>query len=504
MSRGRFPDALVLICTMVVLAQLATYLLPAGEFDRELSSEELAAASEVTLPADEELRVDGEPMAGTEGRTVTLPAGSTQGVPGRQVVPGSYHRVEAEPLPWHAALTLVPSGLEAAGEIIFFVFMVGGVIAVVRKTGAIDALIGGAIRIFGGRPMLLVAGMMALFALGSATIGMAEEYMPFVPILVAMCIALEMDAMVAMGIIYIGAGIGYGCASINPFTVMIAKEIAGQSPSVGFTLRWALLGVMLVVSVHHVMRYVARLRAAPEKGLVADVDYSDGFEMPKDLELTPARIAIVTAMVAMIAVFVWGIDAHGWYLVELTALFLGLGLFAGAIGKLSPNQMARSFTEGAAEMTGTALLIGFARTIEVVLSDARVIDTVIHGVASLLNKADGLGAVAPVLASWGMLAVQTVCNFLIPSGSGQAYVTMPIMAPLADLTGIGRETAILAYQFGDGLTNMIVPTNALLMGMLLLGRIPYQRWARFIVPLLIKLYLICMVVLATAALMRLQ
>jgi uncharacterized ion transporter superfamily protein YfcC len=181
-----------------------------------------------------------------------------------------------------------------------------------------------------------------------------------------------------------------------------------------------------------------------------------------------------------------------------------MALVAAVIGRVSPNAAARAFVEGAAQLSGTAILIGFARTIEVVLSDAGVIDTIINGIANTVQLASGLGAGAAVVAAWGMLLVQSVCNFLIPSGSGQAYVTMPIMAPLADLTNVGRETAILAYQFGDGFTNMIVPTNALLMGMLLLARVPYQRWLRFILPLMVKIYLVALVVLAIAALMRFQ
>ena len=448
----------MLIFAMIVAAQILTYVLPAGEYERE----------------------------------------------GRQVLAGTYHAVEATPLPWHAALTSVPAGLEAAAGIIFFVFLVGGAIGVIRATGAIDAAIGRAIKTLGGRPILLVGGMTALFAVGSSTIGMAEEYMPFVPILVAMCIALKMDAVVALGMVYLGAGIGYGTAAINPFTVMIAKDIAGQDPGTGFALRWALLLVMLAVGVHHILRYARRIGADPQQSLVHDIDYGGGSHELTAAELTPARLAILAAFALMIGVFIWGVNARGWYLVELAALFLGVTIIAAALGRVSANRTARAFTTGAAELTGTALLIGFARTIEVVLSEARVIDTVIHGIASLLQKAEGLGAGAAVVSAWGMLLVQSVCNFLIPSGSGQAYVTMPIMAPLADLTGVGRETSVLAYQLGDGLMNLIVPTNALLMGMLLLARIPYQRWLRFVLPAMLKLYLVAMAVLAVAALVRFE
>ena len=445
-QRRRVPDALVLVFALVVLAQLASYVLPAGEFERD----------------------------------------------GRRVVPGTWRAVDAEPLPPLAFLTAVPAGLAAAHEVVFFVFLAGGTIGVVRATGAIDALIGAAIGRLASRPGWLVAGMVGLFALGSSTVGMAEEYMPFVPVLVTLCLALKLDAVVAVGIVYVGAGVGYACAALNPFTVLVAQEIAGLPLTSGQPVRWALLVVCAAVGVHHVLRYAARLRADPAASLVAGVDYSSGFELPADVRFTARRAAAAAVLAAGVGVFVHGVAARGWYLAELSAVFLGSGLLAAAVGGLGPNRAARAFFEGAAQMTATALLIGFARAVEVVLSDARVIDTIVDGLAA------PLAALPAHAAALGMLAVQTVCNLFIPSGSGQAYVTMPIMAPLADLTGVTRQTAVLAYQFGDGFTNMLVPTNALLMGMLALARIPYQRWAAFVVPLLVKLYAVAAAALVAA------
>jgi uncharacterized ion transporter superfamily protein YfcC len=193
-----------------------------------------------------------------------------------------------------------------------------------------------------------------------------------------------------------------------------------------------------------------------------------------------------------VALFVVGVALWGWYLTELAAVFFAMALLSALVGKISPNRTAREFCKGAAEMTTTALLIGFARTIQVVLEDGAVIDTVIHGVSGPLDRA------GPELAAIGMLGVQSVCNFFVPSGSGQAYVTMPIMAPLSDLVGVTRQTSVLAYQMGDGFTNMIVPTNALLMGMLGLARLPFERWLKFVVPLMIKLYVVAAVALVIA------
>jgi uncharacterized ion transporter superfamily protein YfcC len=445
-KKSRFPDSLVLIFAMIVVAQVLTYLLPAGEFERE----------------------------------------------GRRVLEGSYHAVDAARLPLHAFLSRIPEGMMAAADIIFFVFITGGVIGVIRASGAIDSLIGAAIRHVGGRPILLIAGMTSLFALGSATIGMAEEYVPFVPILVTMSLALGMDAVVALGIMFVGYGVGYGCAAYNPFTVLIAQDIAGLPAYSGQLFRWCLFVVCLVVGVHHIMRYARRVRDDPSKSLVRDVDYSEGFQMPEDVRFTPARGIILSAFAGGIVFFIWGVKVHEWYLTELATILLVVALLSALLGRISPNRVARTFCAGAGELTTTALLIGFARTIEVILDEGRVIDTVIHGVSQPLAEA------GPSVAAVGMFAVQTVCNLFIPSGSGQAYVTMPIMAPLSDLVGVTRQTAVLAYHMGDGFTNTIVPTNAVLMGMLGLGHIAYERWLRFILPFLLKMYAIGVIALIIA------
>ena len=445
-SRPRFPDSLVLIGGLILAAQVTTYILPAGEFERD----------------------------------------------GRQVISGTYHTVTVPPLHPFAFLTAVPTGLAEAADIIFFIFIVGGVFGVLRATGAINALLGLAIRRLGNQPVWLVGGMVTLFALGSSTVGMAEEYVPFIPLLVAMCLALRADAVVALGIVYVGAGVGYACATLNPFTVLVGQSIAEVELTSGQGARWVLLGLCLAIGIHHILRYRSRLEADPAQSLVHDVSYREGFELPDDVRLGPARIAVLSLLAAGVGLFVFGVGARGWYLTELTAVFLGIALAAILVTRLSPNQAAHAFQIGATEMTTTAIIVGFARTIQVILTEGQVIDTVIYGLASPLQLFPGH------MAALGMLAVQTVCNLFIPSGSGQAYVTMPIMAPIADLTGLTRQTAVLAYQFGDGFTNMIVPTNPVLMGMLGLAKIPYQRWLRFVGPLLVKLYVVAVVALFLA------
>ena len=533
---------------MVVLAQVLTYVLPKGEFEREPMPgkgeayaelpdtqplrQRLAAAREARGLSVEQLAalfrispgtvIDWEsgPVKAGEtwhpGTHIEATVGSLlnrwieTGTPPSEadvlmwkealvglhvksrVVPGSYEVNKAtDPLHWYeplsalwAILTSIPKGFAGGAEIIFFVFVVGGVIGILRATGAIDALIGKAIHGFSDKPVLLISIMTLLFAAGSSTIGMAEEYMPFIPVLVTLCLALGMDAVVALGIVYIGAGVGYGCAAINPFTVLVAQDIAGLPPTSGWGFRVVYMLVATAVGVLHIVRYANRIKRDPNQSLVRDIDYSKGYEMPQDTALTPSRLVLVALLIGTLVLIVYGVSEWSWWFTELMGVFLGLGIVAAFVARLSPNVVASKFCEGAAEMTTTALLIGVARTIEVVLVDGQIIDTVISGIA------DSIAGAGAFVASIGMLGVQCITNFFVPSGSGQAYVTMPIMAPLADLTGVSRQTAVLAYQTGDGFMNMIVPTNALLMGMLALGRVPYVRWVRFIVPLLLQLLLV--------------
>ncbi|WP_417464893.1 YfcC family protein [Kordiimonas sp.] len=450
-KKGWFPDSLVLIFSLIIVAQLLSYVIPSGEFER--------------TPA---------PFAA--GRDM--------------VVPNSYKALDAAPTldPWHF-LAAIPRGLEAAQEIIFLVFLVGGVIALLRASGAIDAILFRAVRTFGGSPAILIGGTLTLFGVGAFTIGMGEEYMPLIPILVTMCLAMKLDSIVAMGILWSSYGVGWATAGTNPFGVLIAQNIAGLPPTSGLWFRIAIFILCLMVAFQHVYAYARKIAHDPSKSLVAHVDYSEGFELPSDITFTWQRKLIMAVFGAGIIFFVYGAQNWHWYIGELNTIFLGVGVLTAIIARMDPNGAAKTFIKGAAEMTAAALLIGFARTIEVVLTDGVIIDTIINAIASLL---DGTG---PSVSALGMLAVQTITNFFIPSGSGQAFVTMPIMSPLAELTGVSQQTAVLAYQFGDGFTNMVVPTSALVVGTLALGKIPYVQWVKFVTPLLIKLFVLAAAIL---------
>jgi uncharacterized ion transporter superfamily protein YfcC len=447
-KRGINIDSLVLIFSFIIVAQLMSYVITQGTFERA-------------------------PFPDNPNRSM--------------VVAGTYAPVTADDSvtlpPWHFLIGIT-KGLADAQDIIFLIFIVGGVIEVLRRTGAIDAALHGAVEKLGHSPWILILGCFAMFSLGSFTIGMGEEYVPLIPIIVTMSLAMRMDGVVAMGMVWIPYGIGWGCAGINPFGVLIAQNIAGVPLTSGWVFRLVMMTAFLALAFHHLYRYARRVQRDPSQSLVADVDYSSGFEPPHDIQMTGARTAILVVFLLGLALFVYGAARYGWYIGELNAVFFGIGLIGAMIARMSPGDTSLTFLEGAAQMTAPALIVGFARAIAVVLEDGQIIDSMVQSIASLL---DGMPADVSAI---GMLVVQSVCNFFIPSGSGQAFVTMPIMSPLATLTGVPQQTAVLAFQFGDGFSNMIVPTNALIVGALALGKVPYTAWFRFIGPLMVKILLL--------------
>ncbi|WP_102795243.1 YfcC family protein [Bowmanella denitrificans] len=454
MKQGfKVPHTLVLLLGMMLVALLATWVVPQGFFD--------------TVTADN----------------------------GRQtVVPGTYTLSESRHFltPWDF-LTAIPRALAAAQDVIFFVFIVGGVLSVARATGTIDALIGRLLERFGHKPNVLIFMVVFCFALASGAIGTAGEYIPFVLILVALCKAMRLDAMTAVGMIIAGYGIGYGVSAFNPFTVLIAQQIAGVPVYSGLEWRLAIFVPFVLIGFHHVWSYGKNVLADPNASLTRDLPCPlSGTNQGEYPKLNGRHQVILLGFVAALVIAVWGIATRHWYLYELGGVFIAWGIFTTLVGKLGADKAAGQFIEGVKDLATTAMLIGVARGIALILEDGQILHSLVYGMSLPLSH---LGA---ELAAVGMLVIQTILNLFIPSGSGQAYVTMPLMAPVGDLIGVSRQVAVLAYQFGDGFSNMIVPTNAVLMGIIGMAGVPYHLWFRFCLPLMIKLMAAAAVVLVLA------
>lgn len=453
MARFKVPHTLTLLFGMMVLAMIATWIVPQGFFE-----------------------------------TQTLANGRSA------VVPGTFALVEERQYlsPWQL-LTAIPRAFASAQDVIFFVMILGGVLSIARATGTVDALIGRLLTRFGEKPHMLIFMVVFCFAMASSAIGTAGEYIPFVLILVALCKAMRLDAMTAVGMTVAGYGIGYGVSAINPFTVIIAQQIAEVPVLSGIELRLAIFIPFVLIGFHHVWSYAKKVLADPANSMVADLPCPLGDKQTGTYpQLALNHKLILASFIGTIAVVAYGIRVHGWYLYELSACFVAWGLFTAVVGRISADTAAQNFIDGAMELTTTAMLIGVARGISLIMEDGQILHSLVHGMSLPLSY---VGAEA---AAVGMLIIQTLLNFFIPSGSGQAYVTMPLMVPLSDLLEIPRQVAVLAYQFGDGFSNMIIPTNAVLMGIIGIAGIPYGHWFRFCAPLLLKLMLASAVVLVLA------
>ena len=437
----KVPHTYVILFTIVIIMTLATYVLPAGIYER------------VTDP--------------NTGRTV--------------VDPTSYHHVERTPVNLFEMVKAVPDGMKAAANIIFFIFIVGGAFAIIQSTGAIDGGISRTVVSLKGKEALLIPVCMLLFSIGGATYGMAEEVIVFVPIGIALARAMGYDNIVGISMMSTGAAVGFSGGMLNPFTVGVAQGIAELPLFSGLGFRLVGHLVLYIVAVWFVMRYAAKVKKDPTKSLVYDLMQEDRDETAlKEVPEFTLRHKIVLIVVALGFVYmVYGVMKLDWYIDELSTLFLSMAVIGGLIGGLNPSKIASSFVEGAKAIAFGALVVGIARAILIVMTNGQIVDTVISAMANLVSMLPG------AITAVGMFLVQLVINFFIPSGSGQAATTMPIMIPLADIVGISRQTAVLAYQFGDGFTNSIIPTSAALMGVLAMGKMPYERWFKFIWPLMV-------------------
>ena len=451
----RVPHTYVIIFFISVLVAAATWIVPAGEFDRAQNA---------------------------HGKAI--------------VVADSYHTVTSEPQGVFDLLMAPVKGMVSAAEIIAFILIIGGTFRIIFTSGALDAAIIKAARKLAGREILVIPAIMLLFSLGGAVFGMSEETIPFVVIFVPFAIALGYDSIVGMALPFVGAGLGFAGAMLNPFTVGIAQGIAGLTPFSGAGFRTLCWAVITVIGIGFVMLYARKVKRDPESSPMFARDLEIKKEMgdihAEDVHFSTAHKLIIAVAMAGIALLVVGVLKWGWYIHELCALFLGMGLICGIIARLGANNIAERFVEGARDLCGAALVVGLARGVLILATDGKIIGTILNYLAWLV------GDVPHVISSWLMFLVQSVINFFIVSGSGQAALTIPVMAPLGDLIGINRQITVLAYQFGDGFTNLIVPTSGVLLGCLMMAKIPWSTWAKWIIPLQIVFIVIGCALLSLA------
>lgn len=465
----KFPSAYTILFGLIIAVAIATWFVPAGEYSRELNA---ALGKEVPIP-------------------------------------GTYKEVEPNPQGF-GDVVLAPiagfydpdSNKARAIDVALFVLIIGGFLGIVTKTGAIDAGIGRAMSRMEGREKWMIPILMALFAAGGTVYGMAEESLAFYMLIIPVMIAARYDALTGVAIIMLGAGIGTLGSTINPFATVIAANAAGVPFTEGIVLRFIILFVCWLVSVVYVMRYAERVRQHPELSIVADRRQSNeehflkGREQSGTIEFTATRKIVLLIFALSFAVMIWGVSAGGWWMARMTGLFIVASIIVGLIARMSEEDFTNTFVDGARDLLGVALVIGIARGIVVVMDAGKMTDTILFWAEGAVSGLPAIGFINT------MFGIEVGLSFFVPSSSGLAVLTMPIMAPLADFADVQRDLVVTAYQSASGLVNLFNPTFAVVMGGLALGRVPYERWLRFVWPLLIILTVIIVVLISAATLFQ--
>lgn len=442
--RLRMPHTLVVVMALVILVLALSWIVPSGEYQRM----EVATSEGV--------------------RKVTMA--------------GTYHAVPKAYLGLHTVLLAPIKGFLDGGLLICFLLMIGGTFAVFQETGAVEAGIRALTAALARRPALeglLIPVMMAIFSLAGGIFGMSEEVIPFVAIFIPLARRLGYDSIVGVSIPFLGAAAGFAAAFFNPFTVGIAQSIAGLPLYSGLLYRLFTWVVGTVVMITYVVWYARRVKRDPDSSPVRDID------LARDEEADPDRapgwnvrkVASLVLFTLAMLLLVVGVLRWKWYMEEIAVLFFGTGLLLGLVGGLSPSRIAPVFVAGAKDMVGVVFIVACARALLIIAQDARILDTLLYAASQGLAVLPG-AAVAQV-----MFLIQCGINFFLHSGTAQAALTMPVMAPLADLAGITRQTAVFAFQLCE-FVNPILPTSAVTMGVLGAAKIPWDRWARWFLPLM--------------------
>jgi uncharacterized ion transporter superfamily protein YfcC len=431
MHKLRFPHPLTLLIFCIFIATILTYILPAGSFDRK--------TDEAT------------------GREV--------------VIANTYHKVEQHPVSFFDMLVSIPKGMTDAASVIFLVFIAGGAFTVVDKTGALHTAVTWLIPKFKGKEIMIIPVISILFITGGVLENMEEEIIPLIPVLLLLTRALGYPAITAVSMSIGAAMVGASFSPLNPFQVGIAQKLASLPLLSGAGYRIIFLGIASIIWIWWTMRYAKRNRVEPENG-----NPELGGKMTWNMGL------VLLIVLATFTIFIYGVMNLGWDFDHMSGLFFAMGLVAGLIGKLGFEKTSEAFVEGFKSIAFAGILIGFARAIFVVLEQGLIIDTIVN---SLFVPVASLPA---SLAASGMMVVHTLLHFPVPSVSGQAVLTMPVLVPLSDLLGIARQVTVLAYQYGAGLCELITPTNGALMAMLAAAGIRYNQWMKFLWPAYLMLF----------------
>ncbi|MBT8319015.1 MAG: YfcC family protein [Gramella sp.] len=491
-SRFKFPAAQTLLIIIAALVAIATWFIPAGNYDTLLYNESegqfirSSKGSILKLPATQET---------LDVLNVKLPLENfLSGAINKPIsIPGSFNYVDPNPQGFSEFIQAPVKGIIAAAEIIFLVLFIGGLIGVINITGAFESGILWLTRVLKGKEYLLIIFTTFIIALGGTTFGLGEETLAFLPILIPVFMAAKYDALVGLACVFLGSQVGVMCSTTNPFAAIIASDAAGVNWTTGLNLRMIVFMICIVATIVYILYYARRVRLAPEKSLIYDQRHQmndlfgtrENNAIPK-LNLNLRLILFVFTLSFIIMIY--GVSRLGWWFIEMSSVFLCAAILIGLLARMKEENFISSFCKGAGELLGVAFIIGIARGISILMADGLISDTILYHASTFTTGMDKGVFVNSLFAIYNGL------SFFIPSTSGMAVLTMPIMSPLGDSVNIGREIIVNAYMYGHGLFGIINPTG-LILASLGVVKIGYDRWLKFIWPLLIIFAVILMLVL---------
>ena len=468
----KVPHVYAIIFALMVIFAVLTWIVPSGSYQRqEVNGREVTVAG--TYEQSEKTYIDEE-----TGDEVDL----RQGV--------------------FDVLQAPTRGIQEAIEVVAFILIVGGSFQVITKTGAITSGMGRVVRRFKNKDILIIPIAMVLFALGGTSFGMAEETLPFFAIFMPIMMAMGFDSMTAFMVVFVGARTGYIASTINPFNVLIAQGILGIQGNPQLWLRMIAWVVLTAVAITWVVLYARRVKKNPESSITFEDDIAKKVEFAADesaldAEFTGRQKGVLAVFIAGMCLIIWGLVTQGWYMNEISAVFLAMGLLAGVIAGFSQDVIAQEFVAGIADFAFSAIVVGLARGILVIASDGMIIDTILNALAT------GLGGIPAVLFTTLLYAVENLLAILVPSSSGLAALTAPIFGPLTELMGLNPEAAVWALSMGSATMSLICPTSAILVAGLGVCKIKLGQWWKTVCKFFLVVSLINIVFVAISGLIAL-
>lgn len=468
----KVPHVYAIIFALMVIFAVLTWIVPSGSYQRqEVNGREVTVAG--TYEQSEKTYIDEE-----TGDEVDL----RQGV--------------------FDVLQAPTRGIQEAIEVVAFILIVGGSFQVITKTGAITSGMGRVVRRFKNKDILIIPIAMVLFALGGTSFGMAEETLPFFAIFMPIMMAMGFDSMTAFMVVFVGARTGYIASTINPFNVLIAQGILGIQGNPQLWLRMIAWVVLTAVAITWVVLYARRVKKNPESSITFEDDIAKKVEFAADesaldAEFSGRQKGVLAVFIAGMCLIIWGLVTQGWYMNEISAVFLAMGLLAGVIAGFSQDVIAQEFVAGIADFAFSAIVVGLARGILVIASDGMIIDTILNALAT------GLGGIPAVLFTTLLYAVENLLAILVPSSSGLAALTAPIFGPLTELMGLNPEAAVWALSMGSAAMSLICPTSAILVAGLGVCKIKLGQWWKTVWKFFLVVSLINIVFVAISGLIAL-